>query len=79
MHSKNQQETLELGVEQARPDAGSFYYKFWLPSVTVLLRPCPWGFTLQHEPPYCDCDPLLVRHKMSCNIKKQTIHREAPM
>ena len=28
MHSKNQQETLELGVEQARPDAGSFYYKF---------------------------------------------------
>ena len=74
LHSKNQREILELDVEQSRPDAGSFYYKFWSPIVTVSLYPCPWGFTLQHDPPYCDCDPLLVGHKLSCNINKQTIH-----
>jgi len=80
LHSKNQQEILELDVEQSRPDAGSFYDSFRPPIVTVSLLPCPWGFKLQHHPPYCDCDPLLSRpKKMSCNINKQTIQREAPV
>ena len=76
LHSKNQQETLELTVE---PSASFFHHNFPPPSITVSLRPCPCGFTLQHDPPYRDCDPWLVRHKISCNIDKQTIHREVPM
>ena len=79
LHSKNLQETLELGVDQSRPDAGFFYYNFHAPKIVVSLLPCPWGFKLWHDPPYCDCDPRLARHKISCNISEQTIHREAPV
>ena len=79
IRSKKQHETLELHVQQSRPDAGSFYYDYHPPKITVSLLPCPWGFTFQHDPPYCDCDPLLVRHKISCNISNHTIQRRAPM
>ena len=78
LHSKNEREVLQLTVQQSSLDAGSFYYDYRPPAITVSLRPCPCGFTLQHDPPYCDCDPLLVRHKISCNINNQTIQREAP-
>ena len=64
LHSRNQRETLNLTVQQSV--GGSFYYDYHPPSITVSLLPCPSGFTLQHDPPYCD--PLLVRQKMSCNI-----------
>ena len=77
LHSRNQRETFNLTVQQSV--AGSFYYDYHPPSITVSLRPCPSGFTLQHDPSYCDCDPLLVGQKLSCNINKQTIHREAPI
>ena len=79
LYSKNQQETLQLTVEHSRLGADSFYQNFPPPKVTVSLCPCPCGFTLQHDPPYCDCDQLLVKHKISCNINKQAIQRKAPM
>ena len=93
IHSKNQQETFELAPEQSSHDQqetvklteiqssseyASFNYYVHLPEITISLRPCPWGFTLQHDPPYCECDLLLVMHKISCNINEQTIQREAP-
>ena len=79
LYSTNQQEALELTVEESNPDAISFYYDYRPPSITISLRPCPWGFTLQHNPPYCDCDPQLVRYDISCNINKQTIQRKPPV
>ena len=79
LYSQHEQETLELTVEQSIIDQNSFYYRYPPPNVTVLLKPCPWGFTLQHDPPYCDCDPKLVRYKISCNINNQTIQRVVPV
>jgi len=79
LYSNNQQETLELTVQPSNPHAGSFYYDYHPLKITISLRPCPWGFKLRHHPPYCDCDPLLEGLKLSCNINKQTIHREAPI
>ena len=79
LYSKQRKETLELTVEQPRPKASSFYYRYPPPNVTVSLSLCPWGFTLQHDPPYCDCNPLLVRRKISCNINHQTIQRVGPV
>ena len=79
LYSKQRRETLELTVEQPRPKASSFYYRYPPPNVTVSLSLCPWGFTLQHDPPYCDCNPLLVRRKISCNINHQTIQRVVPV
>ena len=79
LYSKQRKEILKLTVEQPRPKASSFYYRYRPPNVTVSLSLCPWGFTLQHDPPYCDCDPLLVRRKISCNINHQTIQRVAPV
>ena len=70
-------ETFNLTVQQSV--GRSFYYDYHPPSITFSLRPCPWGFTLQHDPPYCDCDPRLVQHKMLCNINKKTIHQKAPI
>ena len=46
---------------------------------TVMLRPCPVGFTL-HLEGVCQCDPILSSHIPSltnCNIDKQTIPRPA--
>ena len=79
LYSKNQREALKLTVQPSSPDAGSFYYSYHPPKIRISLRSCPWGFKLQHDPPYCDCDPLLVSHKVSCDINNQTILREAPM
>ena len=69
LHSKYQQEMLQLTVQESSLDAVSFYYNYHPPVITISLRSCPWGFTLQYDPlycdcdpPYCDCDPLLVRH-----------------
>ena len=79
LHSNHDQESLELTVEQSIIDQNSFYYRYPPPVVIVSLKLCPWGFKLQHDPPYCDCDPLLVRHEISCNINHQTIQRVVPV
>ena len=80
LHSKHKAETFELAVKNSTLGYNLFYYNYPPPVVTVSLTShCPWGFTLQHDPPYCDCDPLLVRHKISCNANHQTIQRVAPV
>ena len=80
LHSKHKAETFELAVKNSTLGYNSFYYNYPPPTVTVsLTSPCPWGFALQHDPPYCDCDPVLVRHKISCNTNHQTIQRVAPV
>ena len=46
---------------------------------TILLQPCPKGFSL-HPQGYCQCDPILSSHIPSvttCNIDHQTIPRPA--
>ena len=45
--------------------------------ISLSLKPCPLGFTLTHDPPYCDCAPLLLRHQFHCNINDQTILRHS--
>ena len=80
LHSEHKVETLKFTLKQS--DTGTFYHytQYPYPTVTVLLTsPCPWGRTLQHNPPYCDCDPLLLRHMISCNINHETIQRVAPV
>ena len=47
LHSKYQQEMLQLTVQESSLDAGSFYYSYHPPVITISLRSCPWGFTLQ--------------------------------
>ena len=80
LYSKQQKETFKLTVEQHRPKVSSFSYRYPPPEVTVSLKfSCPWGSTFQHDPPYCDCDPLLGRYKISCNTSYQTIQRVAPI
>ena len=80
LHSEHKVETIELTVKQ--PSAGIFYaYHYPYPTVTVSLTSrCPWGLTLQHNPPFCDCDSLLVQHMITCNIgNHETIRRVAPV
>ena len=51
----------------------------WLDTYTVLLRPCPKGFSL-HPQGYCQCDSILSSHIPSlttCDIDHQTIPRPA--
>ena len=46
---------------------------------TILLQPCPKGFSL-HSEEYCQCDPILSSYIPSlthCNIDDQTIPRPA--
>ena len=38
----------------------------------TLLLPCPLGFTLVGEPPYCDCYPQLRQNKITCTILNGT-------
>ena len=51
----------------------------WVEQFTILLRPCPLGFSL-HAQGYCQCDPILSSHIPSlttCDIDHQTIPRPA--
>ena len=51
----------------------------WLEMYTILLQPCPKGFSL-HPLGYCQCDPILASHIPSlttCDIDHQTIPRPA--
>ena len=43
------------------------------------IKPCPKGFTQQHDKMACDCDPLLnnVLSVTSCNLDDETILRPA--
>jgi len=79
LHSKNQKESLKLTIEHSRPYDGAFYHDFHHPIITVSLLPCPWGFTLQPDSLYCDCDSRLVSRKILCNINYQTIERVPPV
>ena len=52
---------------------------YWIEIYTVILRPCPKGFSLYLEG-YCQCDIILSSHIPSityCNIDDQTIPRPA--
>ena len=49
-------------IEQSSLSTSSLYYDYHPPSIIIPLCHCPWGVPLQHNPPYCDCDPQLVRH-----------------
>jgi len=51
----------------------------WTERYTILLQPCPNGFSL-HPQAYCECDPILSLHIPSlttCDIDHQTIPRPA--
>ena len=51
----------------------------WKELYTILLQPCPKGFSL-HPQGYCQCDPILTSHIPSlttCDIDHQTIPRPA--
>jgi len=51
----------------------------WTELYTILLKPCPEGFSL-HPDGYCQCDPILSSHVPSlttCDINHQTIPRPA--
>ncbi|XP_065908038.1 uncharacterized protein [Dysidea avara] len=51
----------------------------WVEMYTILLQPCPKGFSL-HPQGYCKCDPNLSSHIPSlttCDIDHQTILRPA--
>ena len=52
---------------------------YWIEIYTVILRPCPKGFSL-HLEGYCHCDTILSSYIPSlthCNIDDQTIPRPA--
>ena len=51
----------------------------WKELYTIVLKPCPIGFSL-HPQGYCQCDPILSSHIPSlttCDIDHQTIPRPA--
>ena len=77
--SRNETESLELTVERSILSQNTFFYRYRPFGVIVSLSRCMWGFKPKHDPPYCDCDPLLVRHKILCNINHQTIQRTVPV
>ena len=44
------------------------------PHLTILMKECPWGFTLSNSPPYkCECDGLLESFSIPCTIDTQTV------
>ena len=45
--------------------------------ISLSLKPCPLGFSLTHDPPYCDCAPLLLSHGFKCSINDQVILRQS--
>ena len=45
--------------------------------ILLSLKPCPLGFSLTHDPPHCDCAPLLSSHGFKCSINNQTILRHS--
>ena len=47
--------------------------------ISLSFRTCPLGFSLSHDPPYCDCVPPLLRHGFKCNINDQVIIRQSSM
>jgi len=54
-------------------------YAVKIDKYTILLKPCPKGFTLYPQG-YCQCDPILSSHVPSvttCDIDHQTIPRPA--
>ena len=60
-----------LTVEQANLDSSSFYYRYHYPQITVPLKPCPWGFTLQNDSngwTSCKGHPAFLRDHIQYNL-----------
>ena len=75
------QATISFQVKLSDPTTEAFYYQYKPPNVTVILKPCPWGFTFtQNETDIasCQCNPILRQHGVKCYINNQTILRESP-
>ena len=72
VHSKQESETIVLTPLQTINSSASKYPT----NISLSLKPCPLGFSLAHDPPYCDCAPLLSRD-FKCSISDQTIHRHS--
>ena len=56
-----------------------YYFDVGVETYTILLQPCPKGFSL-HSEEYCQCDQILSSYIPSlthCNIDDQTIPRPA--
>ena len=69
----------ELILTATIPQIFPGFGKPWTERYTILLQPCPKGFTL-HPQGYCQCDPILSSHIPSlttCDIDHQTIPRPA--
>lgn len=44
----------------------------------MVLKPCPIGFTLQHDRNLCDCSAVPLNHRITCDIVHRTIGRLSP-
>ena len=75
LFTNKSEETIILRVMKDNPADGR-YYQFKDPEITIVVAPCPWGFKLTEHPPYkCDCDPLLSKEDIYCDINTRMIHR----
>ena len=45
----------------------------------VILRLCPYGFLFNPSTLYCDCDPLLKKYNISCDINLLLVYRPSQM
>ena len=70
-------ETLVLSVQQSGFNKAVQYRRHSL-SIKIALKPCPIGFTLQHDPAFCDCSMVLLNHGITCDIPRRTIRRPSP-
>ena len=71
LHTSPKLVTFNLTVQQASPDAYSFYFQYHYPQVEVQLKRCPWGFTLQKDSDcmmMCGCHRVLKDNEISCNL-----------
>ena len=71
VHTKKERVTFNLTVQQANPDADSFYYRYHYPQIVVPLKPCPWGFNLERDSAgmmSCECHDTLKENGVKCNL-----------
>jgi len=78
VYSSNQSEVIFLQVQRPEYNSG-IYLRPKRRQIEVTLKGCPPGFTLNHNPAYCDCIKLLANNNITCNINTQTIHRPPPV
>ena len=71
VHTNKANVTFNLTVQQANPDAYSFYYRYHYPQIVVHLKPCPWGFKLRRDSEgmmSCQCHHTLKKNGIDCNL-----------